>query len=555
MRIRLRKIISNLILVYALIIFASFLNFVSYRRAYDKYFSIIVVYAIYIGLIIYWGINVFKRIMNKLIRRYLLVSAFMLILLVILRTLKLYVARDALTIRLLLYSYYIPMLVIEYCYFMIAETIHERVRRTAKARGMMVFVPTLFLLILALTNEFHMLIYTIDPVTGKTVPTFGYATIILWMGMVTLISTLILPRNSEKGTFDRRFLAPTLVYTISGIYFLLLLYKQLTGKRIFIEFIAAFTLYIIGYFESLIQTGIIPSNMDYGWCFRHSSIKAQIADKDGHVVYKSFRARNLTDKETNELLENSKAAADEYIELTATAIRGGYIFTEHNYKDMATLFRKLTDTQASIKDATESLQEAIRAEKESRRIAERNRLYGLTFTETSKDFDRLDRIIEEIRNLNDSDDFFYPVLKLDICGVYIKRKSNMILQHEGGLKDFSGELKLSFKETFDNLKDGGIKASFYLAKISLLTYEEALLIYKCLEMALEKIIEYTVGLTAILSHDADNNTIILNINALLFKTFADKDIDAPEGASCMIDAAGDSERGIEFKIGRKRYEV
>ena len=551
MRIRLRKIINNLILVYALIIFASFLNFVSYRRAYDKYFSIIVVYAIYIGLIIYWGINVFKRIMNRLIRRYLLVSAFMLILLVILRTLKLYVARDALTIRLLLYSYYIPMLAIEYCYFMIAETIHERVRRTAKARGMMVFVPMLFLLILALTNEYHMLIYTVSPVTGEAIPSYGYVTIIVWMGVVTLVSTLILPRKTPKGTFDKRFLAPTLVYTISGIYFLLLIYKQLTGKRIFIEFIAAFTLYIIGYFESLIQTGIIPSNMDYGWCFRHSSIKAQITDENGHAVYKSFRARDLSDKETNELLEKSKIRVDENTELTAKKIRGGFIIAEHDYKDMALLLKELSDTQASIRDATDSLKETIRMESESTRIAEQNRLYGLIFTETSKDFDRLDEIIEGIRASENTDDYFYRVLKLDICGVYVKRKSNLILQHEAGLADFSGELKLSFKETFDNLKDGGIEASFCLVPISGLTYEEALLIYKCLELALEKIIEYTKSLTAILSYDQDDKMMSLNINAILYKPFKDRDITAPEGTSCMVEAVGDSERGIEFKIGRK----
>ncbi len=550
MRIRLRKIISNLILVYSLIIFASFLNFVSYRRAYDRYFSIIVVYAIYIGLIIYWGINVFKRIMNRLIRRYLLTSAFMLILLVFLRTLRLYVARDAISERFLLYSYFFPMLVIEYCYFMIAETIHEKERRTAKARGMMIFIPTLFLLMLALTNEFHGLIYSINPVTGEVVPSYGYATIILWIGIVTLISTLILPRKTSKGTFDRRFLAPTVVYLISGGYFLLLLYWQLTGKRMFIEFTAAFTLYIIGYFESLIQTGIIPSNTDYGWCFRHSSIKAQITDANGHAVYKSFRARDLSEKEIKELLKKSKIKVDENTEITATRIRGGFIIAEHDYKDMAMLIKELSDTQASIRDATGSLKEAIRMESDNARIAEENRLYGLVFKETSKDFERLDDIIERIRTTENRDDCFYQLLKLDICGVYVKRKSNFILQHEAGLWDFSKELKLSFKETFDNLKDGGIEACFCLNKIPKLTYEEALLVYKCLERTLEKIIEYTKSLTAILSYDAECNIINLNINAMLYKAFEDTDITPPEGVSGTVEASGNLERGIAFKIRR-----
>ena len=551
MRIRLRKVISNIILVFTLLGFASYLNMVSYKNAYDKYFSIIVVYAIYIGLIIYWGIGVFKRIMNRRVRGYLLTSAFMLILLIILRTLKLYVARDALSIRLFLYSYYIPMLAIEYCYFMISETIHERSRMIAKARGTLVFIPTLFLLLLVLTNEFHMLVYSITPGTGEAVPSYGCAVIVLWMGVITLISTLVLPRNTPKGIFDKRYLAPTVVYVVGVTYFLVLLYKQLNGKGIFLEFVAGFTLYIIGYFESLIQVGVIPSNMDYGWCFRHSSIKAQITDESGHTVYKSFRARNLSDKERNELLEKSRIRVDENTSLTATKIRGGFIIAEHNYKDIVMLIKKLSETQDSIRDATDSLREAIRVESESAKIAEKSRLYGLTFTGTSEDLDRLDEIIEKIRTTGSLGDCFYQVLKLDICGVYIKRKSNLILQHEAGISDFSDELKLCFKETFDNLKDGGIKASFCFAKISKLTYEEALLIYECLELALETIVEYITGFTAILSVNSGIDTINLNVNAILFKPFRESGITAPEGTSCVVEALSESERSIKFIIWRK----
>ena len=102
---------------------------------------------------------------------------------------------------------------------------------------------------------------------------------------------------------------------------------------------------------------------------------------------------------------------------------------------------------------------------------------------------------------------------IDLCGVYVKRKSNLIILSEQTLVDFAGELKLCFKESFDNLSDAGVEAEFYFNNISGVDFSVADETYACLEEVIERTLNNLQNITAIVA--GGNGDIRLTIDLKL----------------------------------------
>jgi len=476
-----------------------------------------------VGLIAYWALAVMKRIMNRRVRKYLILTAFLLIFMVVLRTLRWYVFDDDTVKRILWYLYYFPQIGVIYCAFMISECLVETDINKIRRDRLIVLMPSVLLILMVLSNEWHNFVFVINS-DGTYTHTFGYFIVATWMTGVVLFSLLRLPKEKADRKFDWRMLAPYFVFTVACLYFVAVLVCDAKGMRIFVEFTAGFSLVTIGFWESLIQTGFIHSNVDYEWCFKNTTVKAQIYDKDGNAIFSSDGARILSESERVELDEKGIIRPDYDTEVVGVHIRGGQVIWEKDVSDINHALRQYRETEDSIREATESLEESIEIEKRYQAVTARNHLYDITFSNVSEKLSELDRLINEAKTL-EGDSLYAALKRIDLIGVYIKRKSNLLLLSEQTLEDFSKELKLCFKESFDNLKDAGLEAYFMFSNVWDMEYDTADILYRAFETVLEEVLYQLESVNVILS--GIENAYVLTVNTEISRGIENEDFLLP----------------------------
>lgn len=505
-----QKVIKNGIIVVLLILLTVYLRFTDLDTYFENDFKKCIVFSIYELMVAAWGIAIMKRIMNTQVRRYLLCADVLMVFWFVIRTLKWYVFQDPVAVRFLWYLFFIPQLGMVYCAFCACECVSERDAERQFRERFLAFVETLLLMGIMVTNEYHQFAIKIDAVTGKETHWLGYYMIVIWMVLLLLISVAKLYRNNSGKNSENRSNLPYVMLFIGIVYCMIYFYRSWKGYKTYLEFTAGFTLFSIFFFESLIITGLIPSNIDYEWCFMHAGLKAQILNKGGKAIYESAEARTLTKDEVKELLCTGKSIPNVDTELQAVPIRGGYVVWERDIKDINRSIQQFVETGESIKEATQTLEESISVERRRKAIKEQNRLYDITFSLVSDKLAYLHELIEKARSLEGRE--LADTLKtIDICGVYVKRKSNLILLSEQTLLDFTGELKLCFKESFDNLSDAGIEAEFLFNNVSGVDFSLADESYAFLEEILECTINNLLGITVILADEGNRLRLTADI--------------------------------------------
>lgn len=505
-----KRIIVNFIIVMTLVTFANCLMAMPNESAFGKRLQDVISFVIYEGLLAYWGISIMRRIMHVRVRRYLILSCITEMFWVVLRCCKWYLFYSPLTERLLLYSYYIPLLILAYCVFCVSECIREKNIKRLRNNRSIVFTVTVFLSVFMLTNEFHHLAFRVDEESGSYTHFVGYLLVAFWVGALIIYSVFRLPKNEGKTGKDKSLPAPYSVLAFGILFCIFELLKDYYGWNIHVSYTEGMSLISIGFWESLIQTGKIPFNSDYTWCFNHSSVKAQVLDKKGRRIYSSIEARNLTKDEIYDLMGKGYSHQYEDIELRAVNIKGGIAVWERDNSDINKSIKRLRETLDSVAEAKESLEETFLVEKKHQSINEQNHLYDITFKAVSGKFDKLLKLIDKAYVLTGSD-LRRTLIKIDIIGVYVKRKINLLLLSQTGIKDFTKELNLCFKESFDNMKDAGIVASYAFFNLESITYETAEKLYTMFEDCIEDNINNISALNVLVSKSEKGETLTVNI--------------------------------------------
>ena len=122
----------------------------------------LIIFYIYIGLITAWGVSLWRRIMHRPIKKYLLLTALCMLLWVFARTCKnqFFFNIEPWGNRFW-YMHYLPMILIPLFGLFIAVHIGKRENWKLKKRYLLLFVPALLLIAGILTNELHGLAFEI----------------------------------------------------------------------------------------------------------------------------------------------------------------------------------------------------------------------------------------------------------------------------------------------------------------------------------------------------------------------------------------------------------
>ena len=468
--------------------------------------------SVFILLLSFWGISIQRRITVSNIRHDLLNALGFMFIWFFSRCLKFHAYSEySLMWCICWYGYYLCEVgIVLHAYFISLYIGRHHRTNIALRRGAAV-VTAAVLMVLIYTNNIHEWALRVKPLS--TAPEHGpvYYMTVIYILVLTFFSLLNIYKAYDERKIRRKMFWPLFVLFL-GIVYLVFYYTDIPFFKTFEFTITTIALTVV-VFESLIQTGLIPSNSEYEWCLENSSLKVQIADTDINVHLKSKNVHKLDKELFAHLKSHNPVKADDDTEMFIADIPGGYVTWERDISEENEILDALNDTREGIEAANKVLRDNIRAEGMKYELSERNRLYDLIINRIDYKIDELREGLEKLKSA-DKTDAMRLIGDINVKGVYIKRKSNLILVEEMKTGDLGRELKLCFKETFDNLKKCGLKADFMCREIPVIGIDIALIVYDLLETFIERRTDETQGIIAIVADSGKELTLTVNMTFL-----------------------------------------
>ena len=450
-----KRSITYLLLIAAALLVAYSLRFVFHPMTEDSLLAISMMtlrWAIQVPLTVAWCVSIRRRILNTGIRKMLLTVGGLLLLWQVARIIKFdYVIVTEPIGRYCWYSYYIAMILVPLIGVFVVDHIGKPEGYRSPVWMRYLFIPALFLLGVVFTNDLHQLVFTFPNGFEVYNSDYGYGFMYIpvmgWFFVLALFFVIgLMVKSRVPGS--KRFQAMPLVIAVLGISF------WIAYSLGFIEcdLTAVDSLIIIIMLEGAIQSGLIPSNMNYRELFVKSTIAAQIVDGAQQVHYASANAAPL-DKAVMAQAQQQPIDLGNAI-LHSQAIHGGHIYWQDDVKainDLADNLREANDTLGERYD----LMKAEVALRERRLEAEeKSRLYDRIAQEIAPQLNKADELLQQSREHPEK----AKALLSQVCVIsaYVKRRANLILLGEEKPIASARELESCLRESLDNLRLCGV---------------------------------------------------------------------------------------------------
>ncbi|MDO4488266.1 MAG: hypothetical protein Q4B67_04175 [Eubacteriales bacterium] len=436
---------------------------------------------IYIALFSAWGVSVFQRIVSKRIRVLLLLEAGLFVFWMLLRTVKYYFIADEYIKRILWYGFYIPMLLVPLLSIFIAVFIG----RPEGKRAPLWFIPltgiTVLLILLVLTNDFHMLVFTFP---GGVVPVdadygYGYGItyfiILFWEIICSLTSIAIMLHKCRKP--NKMFLWLPYVPILAAILYGALYVLGTDWLKIYIKDLTVTECILyLSFFECCIGSGLIQSNTDYRKLFEAADFPILITDNDLDPVISNDRAGDFPIEEVISATE-WPVRIDDMVRVSGSPIRGGVVFWEDDISEIQSMISELRDINHSLDERYNLIEEENRTDRQKAQLQEANRLYDRMQKETAECLKKMQELLLEIRNEKDKEKERLLLARLAMFGAYFKRRNNLLFVSETEENISLTELAYCFRESISSLELFGVSGGYQVEGERSISLKDVILLY------------------------------------------------------------------------------
>lgn len=389
--------------------------YVSYIRA-----------ALYLLLFSLWGFSIDRRIIQTQALHCLRLTAALMLVWLVLRTLKYEVVTDLTVARYIWYLYYLSLLFIPLLGVYIALSLgkSDEFRMTGKIGALAIIPSTLFLLVI--TNDLHQQMFAFSSgVPGEpdnSSYTHGpvYFCCLGWMVICLFFSLILLLKKSRVPCVKKKKIIPFVIGCATVIYGILYLLGLPAVRWWFGDMNVMFCLLYAAIYESCIRCRMIQSNTGYVELFEATTLAACIADRNGNIVLRSRAA----DEDMVCPQDGLQIIRSNGIRISSAPISGGYAVWQDNVEPLTELSAKLSENKTKIKNNKEKLLEAYLIQKKLNELTEKNRIYDELETKYGKQIVRIGQLLKqcegaepvEIQNL---------LKRILLLGTYIKRGANL----------------------------------------------------------------------------------------------------------------------------------
>ena len=452
----------NVLLSVYLLLFANFARVVTKETTEVMYIiSQMVVLAIYIGILVSWAVSVYDRIVNKMIRRYLMTLVGLMMLWMFMRTLRhtvfLYVFPFG---QWCWYAYFISMIFIPQVSLMAAKCIGKPEEYRPSKGWYLMYIPSIAMIVGILTNDLHQWAFRFHQgyEAGWSVYQHNilYYAVTLWIFVCIAMMIAEVVRHCRIPGTKKMIWLPVAMLGIGVLY--TVMYAIDSDLFGFIEMTAALCFTVVAIWESSIKSGLIQSNSHYNELLKYSGLGIAIVDKDLTVHYRSNDAVPLS-KEQIQTAADDHLMLDGGIRVSASEIRGGYTLWQEDLSELFDVLNELSELREELRDSNTVSMQNYQMDKRIRALEEKNRLHDELHRQTARQIELMNDLLKKLVDSDDADEKRELLRRIVVVGAYLKRRNNLTLVGEQDDMIKEDELNLSIKEMMKNLQVTGVSCA------------------------------------------------------------------------------------------------
>ena len=382
--------------------------------------------ALYLLLFTLWGVSLDRRIIQRQALHCLRLTAALMLLWLILRTLKYSVVTGLAAGRYIWYLYYLPMLFLPLlCVYIALSMGKSEDYRLSRGTGMLSIIPAaLFLLVI--TNDLHQQVFAFKsgvpglPVSG----TYSYRPLYFiclgWMVVCMAFSLVCLFRKSRIPSGEGKRITPFVLGCAMLLYSILYLSGIPAVRWWFGDMNVMFCLLYAAIYESCIRCRMIPSNTGYVELFEASTLAACIADRSGRIVLRSRAAgKDMTCPQ-----EGQRIVRPDGMRISSAPISGGYAVWQDNVRQLAELRTRLNANKEEMERNKKKLKDAYLVQKSLHELTEKNRIYNELEAKHSRQTAQMRQMLAQCERSGPAERRSL-LKKVLLLGTYIKRSANL----------------------------------------------------------------------------------------------------------------------------------
>ncbi len=390
--------------------------------------------AFYLLLFALWGYSLDRRIIQTQALHCMRLTAALMLVWLVLRTLKYEVVTDITVARYIWYLYYLPMLFIPLFGVYIALSLgkSEKYRLTGRIVALAAIPAILFSLVI--TNDLHQQMFAFNSGIPGRPDNYSYHHRYLyficlgWMVGCMIFSLIRLLKKSRIKNGGKKTLMPFIIGCITILYGILYLTGLSAVRWWFGDMNVMLCLLYAAIYESCIRCRMIQSNTGYVELFEASTLAAVIMDRSGNVVIRSRAA----DEDMICPQDGTQIIRPDGTRISSAPINGGYVVWKDNVRPLTELRAQLSENKAQIKNNKEKLHEAYLIQKKLHELTEKRRIYDKLDLMYGDQINRIGQLLKQCEN-TETDEVHNILKRILLLGTYIKRSANLYflsLEHE-----------------------------------------------------------------------------------------------------------------------------
>ncbi|MBP5305835.1 MAG: hypothetical protein J6Z02_08290 [Lachnospiraceae bacterium] len=441
---------------YAYLIIVSLINSLHPQNELLSSFKEMMVAAAFLTAVLFWGVAVYRRVMQKKIRSCLIASCVVMTCWLIIKTIKYYIVKDPLVTRLLWYMFYAALLFLPLAGLTAAIYVGTKENYKPKPVFYSVHFITTLLFLVVFTNERHELVFKfIDADADKYTYGFFYYVIVTWILLLVGAMLYIIYKKCIIKGIRKRIVFPLTIVGIGLLYTALYVSGVLSKIYINIDVTTMFCALTMSLWESLIQAGFIRANIGYEKVFKNTPFAARITDNDYNVRFSSKYWKDVPASAYKES-EKEEVYLDENTRLKNIKIRSGHFLWTEDVSMLNRTLEALAETKRELSENNNVLNAEIEIKKRIAAVNMQSKLYDQIAEELKEPINELDMLIKN--NAGSAEGYDEILKRTSVYGAYIKRRSNLIILGQNSSRINAKELELCISESVGYIRDTGCDA-------------------------------------------------------------------------------------------------
>ena len=442
---------------------------------------------IHISLIVSWCASLYRRILNKQVRYYMIANGLLMAFWLMAKAIKYEFISDRLYFlgRYIWYSYYIPMILIPLLGVFVIDHIGKPEDYRVPKKMYYLFVPAGLILAGIFTNDLHQLAFSFPEGIEWFDSIYKYGVIyfvaMAWFVLGGIYFVVMLLKKSRVPGSKAMQKLPLIIMLGAVVFWTLYCLEIFRGCDLTVVDCLIVSLLL----ESAIQSGLIPSNTNYDEIFQSSTVAAQIVDE-------AYRPRIMSAVAVPLTVEQMKQAETDTVNLGNTLLHSKPITASHVlWQDDVTqineLMERLRDTREQLNQSNHLLQAELELKENQAKADEKNRLYDRISKEVAPQLVKVEEILKRIEREPEQAEKL--MAKVCVIGSYIKRRGNLLLLWEENRRIDARELEYCIRESLDNLRLAKVYTSFECECAGELPPTHIIAVYDLYETLVESLLD------------------------------------------------------------------